>query len=282
MASNVDFQEETEEEAMKLATVLGSVVPDEMFLLRAACYVESCDPRTQEPIPAVPFGIAYDLPKGYCKPKQLTQLWEMVDGTKVKHPLNERFELARQISTAVLFIHSVGWFHKGIRSSNIWLAQKDSSGRCFPQCLGTAFLAGLDYSRRGQATSTGDETGESWRRTIYQHPERASEAEASDCTAAPYRAEYDIYSLGVVLVELGRWKPVTSYDTMFKNVQAAKRKTNLESLADSLAITLGQRYVDVTLQCLRVLDSTSSSHISLGSPIRHAVLELEHLAAATR
>jgi hypothetical protein len=36
-----------------------------------------------------------------------------------QHPLNQRYCFARDLATALLFVHSVGWVHKNINSSNM-------------------------------------------------------------------------------------------------------------------------------------------------------------------
>jgi hypothetical protein len=41
----------------------------------------------------------------------------------------------------------------------------------------------------------------------------------------------------------------------FPIFEAAERKKKLELMADGLKISMGKRYVDVALRCLRILDS---------------------------
>lgn len=94
MAGDVAYQEETDSEAMKLVSLLSSVVPAEMFVLRTAFYFETFD-RDGRPVPSIPFGIGYDLPDGFATPTQLSALWATKEGERPRHSLNERFELAR-------------------------------------------------------------------------------------------------------------------------------------------------------------------------------------------
>lgn len=148
-------------------------------------------------------------------------------------------------------MHSVDWFHKGIQASNVWLAHQEKSTKRFPQNLGTAFLAGFDYTRRGATQSTGDEVGESWRRAIYQHPERTrAEEDQSGQSNVPFRAEHDIYSLGVLLVEVGWWRSLGSWENLFKPAGPEDRKKHLENLAQKLTTNLGQRYASLALRSI--------------------------------
>jgi serine/threonine protein kinase len=265
---------EAQREIVKLVSVLSAIDAGKMFSLRAVKYFVS---RIE---PTVPFGIVYELPTRFDTPVQLSKLLETMDdrGNRIlQHSLDQRFQLGRQIASAILFIHSVGWVHKGVQTSNIWMANRQSSSVAYPQYLGTAFLAGFDYTRREEGRSTGDETaGGGWLRQLYQHPDRVEK----DSDEREYLPEHDIYALGVILVEIGRWKPLETYKLIFQHTSATERKRNLEVMADRLKITMGRRYVDVTLRCLRILDSGRASTRN-GPAIRHILFDLEDLSTAT-
>lgn len=91
--------------------------------------------------------------------------------------------------------------------------------------------------------------------------------------------QHDIYSLGVVLLEIGLWTSFVAYDqtsgesrdsTPTQNSilgsidpdseytlvqQAIQNKARLEHLAENeLPSRLGKKYTNIVLQCLRVLD----------------------------
>lgn len=284
MANDPAIKEEMKGEMAKLVSVLSAVQPTDMFLLRTRFFFES-SPRLGQP--AVPFGILYDLPAKYTHPNRLIDVLRDTDsnGNRIlRHSLDQRFELARQISTAILFIHSVGWVHKGVRTSNIFLAQSEGAlaqGRRYPEFLGTSFLTGFDYTRRDAARSTGDETEGAWQRAIYQPPDRNISSDEDSSDAPSYKAEHDIYSLGVVLVEIGRWKPLEMYPHLFKNATSLERKMRLEDMAEGLRVPLGGRYVEVALRCLRILNE-GSRPMHGGPTIRNIVVDLEDLAAATK
>lgn len=96
--------------------------------------------------------------------------------------------------------------------------------------------------------------------------------------------QHDIYSLGVVLLEIGLWTSFVLYDEdggTFSPVQndilgpvdlarplprnfedsASRNKLKLEDLAiKELPSRLGKRYSDVVLLCLRCLDSGSGAN----------------------
>jgi hypothetical protein len=74
--------------------------------------------------------------------------------------------------------------------------------------------------------------------------------------------EHDIYSLGVVLLEIGIWRSFASY-SVFGPVglaSGAKNKRDLETLAErELPSCMGRKYRDIVLLCLRCLDVESSA-----------------------
>jgi len=90
-----------------------------------------------------------------------------------------------------------------------------------------------------------------------------------------YQMQHDIYSLGVVLLEIGLWKSFVDYDSDGQNpspspnlLLGAKTKSTsspiggaldvkkkLEALAEKeLPARMGKRYTDIVLLCLRCLD----------------------------
>jgi hypothetical protein len=158
------------------------------------------------------------------------------------------------------------------------------TGCTYPENLGTAFLAGFDYTRREISRSTGDEvSGGGWRKALYQHPERFQQQGPSGQQQAlrpPFIPEHDIYGLGVVLIEIGRWKPLDTYKHLFENATPLERKANLETMAEGLKVSMGRRYSEVCKRCLCILDGENRS-IRDTPAIRHVLFDLEDLAAAT-
>jgi hypothetical protein len=116
--------------------------------------------------------------------------------------------------------------------------------------IGTPYLVGFSYARRGTARSTGSSRAE-WRKEIYRHPERQA-AELGVDPEVYYKPYHDLYSLGVVLLELGLWERLeTAYDTELKRATPNQRKGRLIDLANTyLPLKVGSTFARIVRGCL--------------------------------
>ena len=109
--------------------------------------------------------------------------------------LDQRLAIASSLARAVQKWHSVGWVHQGINSHNIVFLFHDNERLAFARPI----LLGFQYSRPESTPSIG------WAlddlpTAIYRHPDRQKESRRG------HTKIHDIYSLGVVLLELGLWQ----------------------------------------------------------------------------
>jgi serine/threonine protein kinase len=163
---------------------------------------------------------------------------------KPQHPLENRIQIAKDIVTALLYIHSVEWVRKSVRSENILIARstKEEAASNPSSNLGVAYLKGFDYWRRDAGQSTGFDQVRDWRREIYQHPHRQEPSELAvkempkpadekGDQAAPYIKAYDVYSLGVVFLELAIWKSLAQQASVFEKVSPVERGKRMVEIA---------------------------------------------------
>lgn len=165
----------------------------------------------------------------------------------------------------------MSFVHKSIRSSNILLtysappsvspttgsltSSPDPSAFLQPTPgpqIGTPYLVGFSYARRGTARSTGSGRAD-WRNEIYRHPERQG-AELGIDPEPYYKAYHDVYGLGVVLLELGLWERLdVTYDSKLKRAAPPQRKAHLIDLANMhLPLKIGSRFAGIVKECLEV------------------------------
>jgi len=99
---------------------------------------------------------------------------------------------------ALAKFHSIGWLHQGIQSRNVCFIASAVGGAI---AYSKPFLLGFSRSR-----GVGDDsfTDDDLLINLYRHPERWEPQAKNRQTAI-----HDIYSLGIVLLEIGLWKTAT-------------------------------------------------------------------------
>jgi hypothetical protein len=134
-------------------------------------------------------------------------LYELITQHK-RMSLSRRVEMAAAIVTAVENLHRVAWIHKAIRSDNICFLQStcEETGRdedaLHEVDFSSPWLFGFEYARALDA-GTKLEEDQSEFRNLYRHPQRWSRPEV------PFTRAHDIYSLGVVLMEIADWHHIS-------------------------------------------------------------------------
>lgn len=144
--------------------------------------------------------------KGARKHDELPNLRELLKPDLKQRPaLEARHLLAFEISRTFHQLYSSSWMHKSIRSSNIVFNT---------QSISEPLVCGFDYSRLETEAQTIDKSRSNGdiHFAMYRHPNYQGEA------AQGYKIQYDIYSLGLVLFEIGLWAPLTSlFDSKSQN-----------------------------------------------------------------
>ena len=144
------------------------------------------------------FRLVWELPTSSNETKVQT-LSEIITSTKdFRHrpSLGSRFRLARSLVTSLLSLHTAGWLHKSISPHNVLcLISKDCKSADW---LESSFLAGLSRSREDDPSAFTEGPTTSTAKT-YRHPEYAMRPHR-------FRMDYDYFSLGLVLLEIGVWE----------------------------------------------------------------------------
>ncbi|KAI3321649.1 prion-inhibition and propagation-domain-containing protein [Xylariaceae sp. AK1471] len=201
---------------------------------------------------------------------QICTLYDTINRKEFSRPrLDQRFDLARSLATGLHRLFVSRWYHKNLNSKNIlFFTRKEASTERMepPSTDGHIlhpFLSGFDYARPDSPDEMTikpevDEFCDRYRHPQCTHPDSRE--------TIRYSRRFDIYSLGVLLMEIGRWETV---DKMQKEYMA-QRKKRLEkapvpapppSLQDfqrylrtrcveSLGFRMGRIYMDVVKFCL--------------------------------
>ena len=165
---------------------------------------------------------------------------------KDKQPLlGDKFRLASLISNSVYEFHCANWFHKSINPKTILFFKSQDGGID----LLSPFLTGFEYSRLDQE---GEYTEPPESDYLYRHPDYQSPEDRGhldETSQLRYRRGYDVYALGLVLFEIGAWRPLQDFKRPEDNREAL-RQSLLQTYVPRLGVTMGAIYRDVVLACL--------------------------------
>ncbi|KAH6635246.1 prion-inhibition and propagation-domain-containing protein [Chaetomium sp. MPI-SDFR-AT-0129] len=210
------------------------------------------------------------------------------DSTSIVPALGTRFALARDLSNALYQLQCSNWVHRNLSSHQVVFFRDSTSGNVLR--LDRPFLIGFQYSRPDDNMNSNNGPtpvnlfsegfGHSLKSSaafpeLYLPPEFSvfSSDGVSSGALGPaglslrrYRRSDDVYSLGVMLLEIGFWEPVNAFhhnnqashdgsrDATEKapTVQDTARKV-LTAAAAELPSEVGALYADAVLRCLRGL-----------------------------
>lgn len=144
------------------------------------------------------FGLVFESPDALKSATVPETLRKML--TCSTPSLGARVQLAQRLCTCVLYLHAVNWLHKGINSRNIIFLD--------PQDLSEPCVSGFELARPDtdqDKTQPGRHQVVDSRDDLYCHPLYQGAGPKQ-----PYQKTFDIYSLGLVLLEIAFWKPIES------------------------------------------------------------------------
>jgi Prion-inhibition and propagation len=185
------------------------------------------------------FGFVFSVP-GHLNmqrdgPQTLIQFIQYPD--KFFPVLEVRFDLAYKLASAMSLMHASKWLHKGFRSDNV-LFLNDASGN---PVVNQPFLTGFEYSRPETQVSLRDRQTDRFDLDLYYHP---------DLPMHDFNRIHDIYSLGVVLLEIALWKPLKDEVSEQMLVQAMKDYFLSDITMQAVAGVMGSSYRDAVRVCL--------------------------------
>jgi hypothetical protein len=171
-----------------------------------------------------------------------------------KPRITERIRLAYAVANCLLYLHSVNWLHKGLRSHNIVFFPVTSTKEGVKTTkidYSKPYLSGFDFARPARADEMTEVPGDVPEHNLYRHP---STQGFGFGPRESFRKTFDIYSFGVVLVELAHWATIDKVlgIEIGKVRLAAKIKEKLleeQRIAD-VGANMGEMYESATKKCL--------------------------------
>jgi len=200
------------------------------------------------------FGLVFEIPG--------TKSSNDIDATKAgtlldmltsipRASLADRIRIGRDISEAVVQLHTSGWLHKGIRSENVFFITAAGT-KSIDLLRSEPYLVGYVDSR--PATNEGAVLTELPLRAphadLYRHPA------ARGASRQEFKKRFDMYALACVLTELALWKPLDQIladhasdheDGRSKEAEHGTSVTHVSSLCD---VVISTKFIEEILHCI--------------------------------
>jgi hypothetical protein len=193
------------------------------------------------------YGLVYQSPE-----TSFSTLYSLISDLRTPD-LADRFKLAHTLAVAVWSFHSLDWLHKSVCSTNILFfpsslsasATKPTTMSALVPDISKPFLLGFDSSRPDQVTEFSVASQNSSTEDLHRHPDSLD-----GLSRKPYCKSYDIYSLGLVLLEIGIWKVLQGYYKPHYSITKFRDRVVLQVLVPSLGSKTGGMYRQVVEKCL--------------------------------
>ena len=151
------------------------------------------------------FGMVYELPEQAAGGGFSYRLRDTFGFSPCRPSASRRRGLALDLSTALMLLHTAGWVHKGIRSSNVLYfrptppALPDDTD----EILRDPWLMGYEYARFDNPEMLSELQSAQPGVDVYRHPDLLG---GEPCS---FTKVHDVYALGLLLLEIGFWCPLT-------------------------------------------------------------------------
>ncbi|KAH6949750.1 hypothetical protein BKA56DRAFT_606791 [Ilyonectria sp. MPI-CAGE-AT-0026] len=195
-----------------------------------------------------------------CKPMTLLELLTTRQPLTSKRlpSLADRFRLAAALATGFLELHTVDWIHKGFGSHNVLLFS-DSEGKIR---YDKPLISGFDFARPNREGEESLSVRPS-KFDLYRHPDVRAVKPSADAVKLSSTRMHDVYSLGLVLFEIGMWTPLESYTKA--NLSPQDFSNRIQGYVErDLDLWMGSRFCSAVQSCLSGNYLLESEAFSLG------------------
>lgn len=190
-------------------------------------------------------GLAYQVPETSSRGhSDVITLREVYVQKKTPPVLGKRFALATKLASSVLEFHKADWLQKDLSSFNILFVF--SRGTSWRNGVDQPYFVGFANSRPNDPAEFTEfmDSQKSQEKIDFQHPEYVNGR-----GHVRYQLKYDYYSVGMIMLEIGLWKPlnkiVKAYGSAEKMLEALKAGP-----LDQLEEKMGSRFTNAVQACL--------------------------------
>jgi len=146
-----------------------------------------------------------------------------------------------------MYLHSVNWLHKGLRSNSVVFFTPPGEEADY----GAPCLSGFDYARPDLPEEVTEPPAAHSENDIYRHPNVLGNSSSRS------KKSHDIYSLGVVLIEIAYWQRIDSIVNLSESLKAARKEVRGvkemllgEKYMKEIEGSVGEIYQEVVRKCL--------------------------------
>jgi len=203
------------------------------------------------------YGLIYKAPQ----PSSST-LHALIVSSDLRTPdLGDRFKLAHTLAIALWSLHSLDWLHKSVCSSNVVFfpsafytsaTQATAIAASIPD-ISSPYLIGFDASRPDHLAEMSVASKNSASSDLHRHPKSLN-----GMSRKPYCKSFDIYSLGLVLLEIGFWKVLQTYHKPHYSAERFRDKVVIQNLVPGLGSKTGRLYREVVERCIFAKEDLTS------------------------
>jgi hypothetical protein len=177
--------------------------------------------------------------------------------------LAQRFGIAATLAESLLAFHAANWLHKAVCSANVlFFADAHTEAIDFRQ----PFVAGFEFARpdtvrdltlEGPASAGGFDA--------YCHPELVASLAGDGRGRRRYQRRFDVYGLGVVLLEIGCWMTAATILRSRQGMEGTRHEHLLETARMSLPSRVGTRYKQAVCACLGWEEDENGDEAGVGT-----------------
>lgn len=220
------------------------------------------------------YGLVYKAPE----PSSST-LNALIASKDLRTPeLGDRFRLAHTLAVALWSFHSLDWLHKSLCSSNILFfpstfstaATRTTATAASIPDITSPYVLGFDASRPDSVAEFSVASRNPAASDLHRHP-----SSLDGLSRKPYCKSYDIYSLGLILLEIGLWKVLQEYYRPHYSAAKFREKVVLQNLVPNLNSKTGRLYREVVERCLLAKEDLTNEEA--GQMMEYVVGTLESL-----
>ena len=170
--------------------------------------------------------------------------------------LDTRLSWALRLAETVLQLHTAGWVHKSISPAHILFLKRQGQTESESRHFAGPYLSGFGYAREISPSAFSEDQQERNEENAYRH------ALAQGSRKSPFRPQFDVYALGISLIELGLWSSIRDV-LQIKHTEihnALMNPVTLSSVRRKMEFSLPRNFVDAVFVALT--NSPTGEHMN--------------------